>query len=501
MTLLGIVPFVALMFTDWVRIQAGYLGTGDSIGVNNLNLFTSLGEVAEAISVRVFTPNEVEASKAFVEDFMNFSWIFTLMAVLAVAAVLLTLLAASACRNVKTRAALSYSGFALSAVCPLVFIYAINAINAIAGQRALQASPFPYLALLAGLLSMVYFVKLPVLTAVKNKRNSVLTRVVTTFVPVKGDGAREGLRKVVFTTALVSFIYFASTLGVDLYEAWKDYMNQKRNNQMFNMEVDLNDDVFKSIRELKPLPDYLALYAKNNDMVGYVRLGETRLDYPVVQTANNEYYLENAFDKTPNKYGAIFADYRNSFDGLNISDNTILYGHNCSTGNMFAPLSNFHSGPMRDDNLNFYKKNPVVIFDSLFEKMEWKVFACVLFNTEDKYGEVYKYLSRVNFDDENDFHGYILDIMDRSVIFADVDLKYGDDILTLSTCYWPYGGLNTRCVVFARRVRKGESSYVDVEKATINTKNLRFREEANRIGTNWNGRVWDYKKYLTSYKE
>jgi len=494
---------VGFALTDWFQIQSGYLTVGEEINLSKLKLMTSIDEVAETIALRTFTPNDAEAAEAFTAEFIAFGWIFTLIAVMIVAGASFVFLSMLACRTTKGRAALAYPGFFLGAAAPLVFIYAVSAINGMAEQKAVQTTLFPYLMLLAGILGMVYCVRYPAISAVKNKRNSFFTRAVTTFVPVKGDGAKESLRKVIFTAALISFVYFGSTLGVDLFNEWRANMLKNKLRGDIGRTVDIDENAFAG---LKPLPDYLALWQQNNDMVGYIRLNDTKVDYPVLQTTNNRYYLHHDFDGNASKGGAIFADHRNKFEEEygEISDNTILYGHNISTGNYFAALSNYHTSGYRFNDLEFYRSNPVIMFDTLFEKMEWKIFACVLFNTQEEYGEVYDYWHQLEFVDENHFHNFVLDIMDRSVMFTDVDLEYGDKLLTLSTCFWPYStttqNVDTRCVIFARKIRPGESNHVNVDKATVNTGILRFELEKNRMGNSWNGRVWDYKTYLTSYK-
>ena len=109
----------------------------------------------------------------------------------------------------------------------------------------------------------------------------------------------------------------------------------------------------------------------------------------------------------------------------------------------------------------------VIYFDTLYEKGAWKVFAAVLFNVDQKNGEVYRIITSMILIET--FNQYILDIMDRSRIFTDVDITYGDQILTLSTCYYPYGeSIDTRAVIFARKVREGESVEVDTSKAVYN---------------------------------
>ncbi|MCL1788928.1 MAG: class B sortase [Oscillospiraceae bacterium] len=234
------------------------------------------------------------------------------------------------------------------------------------------------------------------------------------------------------------------------------------------------------------LDEYKVLKTENPDTVGYIRIGTTKINYPVVQTDNNEFYLDRDFNKNASKGGWIFADYRNKFDdelalSENISDNTILYGHNITTGSFFSALTGYYRDTM-NGTLDFYKENPVIEFDTLYEKAEWKVFACTLFNTQEEYGEVINYWDFRDFAEEDEFQDYIKTITDRSVLSTDVDIEYGDKLLTLSTCYWPYTNIDTRLVVFARKVRDGERSEVNVGKAFYNEDFVRFEEEIKRIG-------------------
>ncbi|MCL2634296.1 MAG: class B sortase [Oscillospiraceae bacterium] len=338
--------------------------------------------------------------------------------------------------------------------------------------------------------------------AVKPKRN-IFIKILSYFIPFKGDSVFEGVRKVIFTGALACFIYFGSTVGADFYSEFKagqlqDYLGGL-------VGGDYNPEVREKLEQMrpdaKPLPDYLAVYEKNNDFVGWIRIGDTAVNYPVLQADNNIYYLNNDFERNYSKGGSIFADSRNRFDGLDISDNTVLYGHNIMTGNYFNAASNYYKGAEKGD-MSFYKNNPIINFDTLYEKSEWKVFATVLFNTQEQWGEVYRYNTMHDFATADDFNNFIINIMDRSVIHTDVDLQYGDKILTLSTCYWPMGDkVDTRCVVFARKVREGESSYVNVDAAVNNYKyELRFTEQARRYGTLRTERNWDTSK-LIGYKE
>ncbi|MCL2071612.1 MAG: class B sortase [Oscillospiraceae bacterium] len=226
---------------------------------------------------------------------------------------------------------------------------------------------------------------------------------------------------------------------------------------------DGNDDYPATTDALAVLPEYAELYRQNSDMVGYIKIDD-RIDYPVLQFDDDTFYLNRDFEKSESKSGWIFADSRNKFSGLDISDNTVLYGHNMTTGEKFSALTDYYKSTVHG-SLEFYKENPVIRFDTLYEKMEWKVFAVVLFNTQEEFGEVFEWNIH-EFYTKDEFNNYIPNVIDRSVLFTDVDIEHGDKILTLSTCYWPLGAdVDTRLAVFARKVRPGESSDVNVEKA------------------------------------
>jgi sortase B len=484
----GFVPLLVLSLMNWL-IPA-------SVGYSKYAIMLkSAEELTELFAFACITEGQLSVLK------------MTLIAGagLLVLSVLFLLAAMAGCKS-KTRIPLAFTGFALGATSPLLFIIVMGFINRLASQRAIEPSFYAYLALLSGAVALIYCVRYPTLGSIRDKRNSFGTKLLTAFVPVRGDGIKEGVRKVVFTGALISFIYFGATLGTDMFNVWRSRVNQLRHQNMLEHRLDVDDEIRQHqvfVRsEVKPLEEYLPLFRENNDMVGYIKIGDSRVNYPVLQTNNNHYYLDFSFYGRRDRGGAIFADFRNIFDGLNLSDNTVLYGHNMSSGDFFAGVSQYYRTAYRSNGtLSFYKENPVIRFDTMFEHIEWKVFAAVLFNTQRQFGEVIEYWRKHDFDDAEDFHNYIFMIMDRSVLFTDVDLQYGDQLLTLSTCYWPMGeSRDTRSVVFARRVRPGESSSVNVDAAARNTGVLRFEEEVRHFGRQtWNGRVWDYRRYLLSY--
>lgn len=255
---------------------------------------------------------------------------------------------------------------------------------------------------------------------------------------------------------------------------------------------------------LPPLPvmekyDTEEWYQKNNDMIGWIQIDGTPIDFPVLQCEDNKYYLTRDFDRNEVKQGAIFADYKCTFTTRTRPANTILYGHNMITGPSFAKVTTYcpwYSDYSRKNmNINQYLTAPTIRFDTIWEEGTYKVFAAMYVNTQEKHGEVFKYYKQRTIESSAEFYTYITKIMDRSLFYTDVDLEYGDELLTLSTCYYPFGKeVDTRFVLFARRVREGESAEVDTSKAYINEDPLYFDYWYQVYGGSWGGRKWDTSK-------
>ena len=360
----------------------------------------------------------------------------------------------------------------------------------------------------------------------KGKEKSAFVRRMYSIFPIKSDSGGEKVRKIVFIIAVVAFIITGGMLVYDIYsQAVQKYVVDEkisnfRENAIQNASngiINLAPEVVEDIKGEKPFirDDFMELYNANKDLVGWINLGgeEKIIDNPVVQTDNNDFYLHHNFEGDDSKAGTIYVDYRSKFgeDGTP-SDFLVMYGHNTQTSVAFSKLTRYYyekdnPDPSADKLISFYQKHPTITFDTLKEKGTYKVFACGLFNTDQKYGEVYHYLRRgAEFADKDDFNSYILDVMDRSVLFTDVDLTYGDEIICRSPCYFPFDNAyehfeNVRCAVFARRVREGESPEVDVSKVTRNYYWVGWQQAVDRgICSPYAGRKWDTGKLL-SYEE
>ena len=177
----------------------------------------------------------------------------------------------------------------------------------------------------------------------------------------------------------------------------------------------------KPTQNLKLTNDMATLLSMNSDTVGWLKVNNTNVDYPVVQADDNDYYLKKNFKKQKDSSGWIFMDYR--ADATNLSQNNIIFGHNMYYSKvMFGTL-------YKTKQANWYKNkdNQIIEFDTLYQKLKWKIFSIyVVPNTND-------YLI-ANFSNDKKFQEFINLITDRSIYTFDTPVSTDDKILTLSTC-------------------------------------------------------------------
>lgn len=158
----------------------------------------------------------------------------------------------------------------------------------------------------------------------------------------------------------------------------------------------------------------------NSDTVGWIKVEGTKINYPFVKTDNNEYYLKHSFDKSSNKKGWVFLDFRNNID--NLSKNTILYAHGLVNNQMFGSMRKVIK-PSWYNN----KKNHIIKVSTPNSNQLWQVFSVYTIEPE-------SYYITTNFSD-NDFSSFIDEIKKRSINNFGVEVTNSDKILTLSSCY------------------------------------------------------------------
>ena len=167
--------------------------------------------------------------------------------------------------------------------------------------------------------------------------------------------------------------------------------------------------------------DLASLLTVNEEVVGELVVNNTKVDYPVVQASDNDYYLDHNINKEKNANGWIFLDFRN--DAMNLDKNNIIYGHNMYySGVMFGTLYKTY-------NKNWYTNpdNQMITYNTLYEDMQFKIFSIYKVPDTNDYLKVY-------FDGDNDFLEFIDMITERSIYDFNVPVNTDDKIITLSTC-------------------------------------------------------------------
>ena len=182
--------------------------------------------------------------------------------------------------------------------------------------------------------------------------------------------------------------------------------------------------------------DFNSLISTNLDTVAYIIVEDTNISYPVVQTDNNDFYLNHNFNKDYSQKGAIFADYRNDFN--NMSLNTIIYGHHRLDNTMFGPL----------DTL-FTEKNYKNGSHRIIIKTQSKTYVYNIFSVYEIDPEIY-YLT-TSFNSDNAYLEFLNTLKSRSIYQYPETLDATSKILTLSTCNLDNSG---RLVVHAKLVEE-----------------------------------------------
>lgn len=193
------------------------------------------------------------------------------------------------------------------------------------------------------------------------------------------------------------------------------------------------------------LDEYKNLLNKNKRLIGWVKIDDTNIDYPVMQTTDNEYYLDHNLNQEYDKNGSIFMD--KDCDVLKPSTNLILYGHHMKSGQMFGGLSLY-------SDQSYYEKHPCIQFDTIYEKGLYEIMYVFRSRVYSEDEIVFKYYQFIDAQSEQEFDSYMNDMKGMSLYDTGVTAQYGDRLLTLSTC--DYQEKNGRFVVVAKKVTTKE---------------------------------------------
>lgn len=311
-----------------------------------------------------------------------------------------------------------------------------------------------------------------------SKKENAFMRVLQNIIPVVQDSPREWVRKLAF---LMAFLIFVGSGYYLLDELWiKPQHTQETANTLrdyFYNEEDGDDPITEEGPDTTVYPEgmneaFRRLYRLNPDIRGWLTfktegedLFEGAIDNPVVQTTDNDYYVNHDFYGEKDKAGTLFFDYRNRLNAGGENRNIMVYGHNLTSGLMFSRFNQLVL-----PNLSRGKLLTTLTLNTLFEERTYKVIAVMVVNVNESEGPVFPYL-RTQFSSEEAFLKFVSEIRRRSIYdYNDVDVQEGDELLTMTSCTNRRESRlkDGRVVVVARRVREGEDATVDMSKTTLN---------------------------------
>ena len=183
---------------------------------------------------------------------------------------------------------------------------------------------------------------------------------------------------------------------------------------------------------------------QNSDIVGWLEIEGTSINYPVLQGNDDIYYMNHNYKKQKSKSGSIFLT--SKYNWKIPSDNLLIFGHNLNNGTMFQEL-------LKYGNESFYEKHPIIRFTTMEEDAEYEIISVfksrVYYKNEN---DVFRYYYFVNANNEEEYNEFVKNAKKSSLYNINATAKYGEQLITLSTC--SYHVKDGRFAVVARKIQK-----------------------------------------------
>ncbi len=235
----------------------------------------------------------------------------------------------------------------------------------------------------------------------------------------------------IFILSICAIIYY-------FYNANKD--KNKYQDVLNNINIDEEQVTEERTERMLQVEE---LKKENQDIVGWIEIEGTNINFPVLQGTDNQYYMEHTYTKEYSKGGSIFLD--KSYDWNLPSTNLLLYGHNNKNGTMFQNLLKY-----KDES--FYKEHPTIRFTTINDDCQYEIISAFLSRVyyEDEQN-VFRYYYFINANDEIEYNNYIEESKKASLYDTGITAEYGEQLLTLSTC--SYHTEDGRFVVVAKKMK------------------------------------------------
>lgn len=235
-------------------------------------------------------------------------------------------------------------------------------------------------------------------------------------------------------------IVIGAILGIVFHFLDKEEVKQE-SNLLNTIEVDETKITSKKTKRVLQIEE---LQKVNSDIVGWVEVEGTNINYPVLQGSDNEFYMSHNYEKKESVYGSVFLD--KDYDWNMESNNLLIYGHNMQDGSMFHDLLNY-----ADEQ--YYKEHPKIRFTTPEEDVEYEIISAfrsrVYYKSEKN---VFRYYYFVNPESKEEYEEFVKNAKEASIYDTGKTAEYGDKLITLSTC--AYHTEDGRFAVVGRKIEK-----------------------------------------------
>lgn len=261
------------------------------------------------------------------------------------------------------------------------------------------------------------------------------------------DKAKHSRRCISFFKIL-SIIFLIFIIGSLFYLAYSKH-NSNKNKTMYEeishdytllesdtLTVDINKEVTENMKKVASLKN------ENSDVIGWLQIDNTIIDYPLLQSTDNNYYLNHNYKNEKTIYGSIFA--KNECDLLDQNSNVIIYGHNMQDKQMFNQLVNY-------TDKNYYDEHKTIKIATEQEENEYIILCAfksrVFYQDENN---VFRFYNYTHFDNADSYNYFVDNCKKIQLYDTGISAEYGEQLITLITC--EYSQENGRFVVVAKKV-------------------------------------------------
>ena len=240
---------------------------------------------------------------------------------------------------------------------------------------------------------------------------------------------------------LLCVLFFSVGITYIAYQGYYNYKDKKDNREIQNI-VGNTESINQNSNKSDKIIELETLHKENSDIIGWIEIENTNINYPVLQTNNNDFYLTHNYKKEYSPSGSLFLD--KNFDLDKPSSNYLIYGHRNKNGLMFEDLINYK-------DKNYYTEHPIINFTTLKEDSEYEIISVFLSRVYYKNEtNVFRYYFFVDAENEQEYNNYVLNCLKSSLYDTGKNAEYGEQLLTLSTC--EYSQEDGRLVVVAKKI-------------------------------------------------